>query len=60
MLADLPYTTGEDGIRCYQLSGGDFDALLETLAERGVVPPEETAETEYLPEGYDLVYVTEE
>lgn len=60
LLADLPYTTGEDGIRCYQLSGGDFDALLETLAERGVVPPEETAETEYLPEGYDLVYVTEE
>lgn len=61
LLADLPYITGEDGARCYQLPGGDFDDLLSALAERNVVPLEEEAlETGYLPEGYDLVYVTEE
>lgn len=61
LLADLPYTTGEDGVRCYQLPRGDFDDLLSALAERDIVPPEEEAlEAEYLPEGYDLVYVTEE
>lgn len=60
LLADLPYTAGEDGTRCYQLPSGDFDALLTALAERDIVPPQEAAEMEGLPEGYDLVYVTEE
>lgn len=60
LLADLPYTAGEDGIRCYQLPSGDFDALLTALAEQDILPQEETAELESLPEGYDLVYVTEE
>lgn len=60
LLADLPYTAGEDGVRCYQLPGGDFDALLTALAERDILPQEEEAELECLPEGYDLVYVTEE
>lgn len=60
LLADLPYTAGEDGVRCYQLPSGDFDALLTALAEQGILPQEEAAELESLPEGYDLVYVTEE
>lgn len=58
LLAELPYTVEADGARCYQLPGGDFDALLETLAERGISPAQEAAED--FPEGYDLVYVTEE
>ncbi len=60
LLADLPYIAEEDGVRCYQLPGGDFDALLSALAERDVVPLEEEAGTEEATEGYDLVYVTEE
>lgn len=58
LLADLPYTAEEDGVRCYQLPNGDFDALLDALAERGIVPP--VSEPENFVEGYDLVYVTEE
>lgn len=60
LLADWPYTAGEDGVRCYQLPTADFDALLETLAERGIVPPAVAPEAEDTAEGYDLVYVTEE
>lgn len=60
LLADLPCTE-EDGSRCYQLTEAEFDALLEALAEQGITPPEEKPpETEVLPEGYGLVYVTEE
>lgn len=60
LLADLPCTE-EDGSRCYQLTEAEFDALLEALAEQGITPPEERPpETEVLPEGYGLVYVTEE
>ena len=58
LLADLPYTAEEDGVRCYQLPNGDFDALLDALAERGIVPP--VSGPENFVEGYDLVYVTEE
>lgn len=58
LLADLPYTAEEDGVRCYQLPNGDFDALLDALAERDIVPP--VTEPENFVEGYDLVYVTEE
>lgn len=60
LLADWPYTAGEDGVRCYQLPNADFDALLETLAERDIVPPAVAPEAEDTAEGYDLVYVTEE
>ena len=58
LLADLPYTAEEDGVRCYLLPNGDFDALLDALAERGIVPP--VSGPENFVEGYDLVYVTEE
>lgn len=58
LLAGLPYTVEAGGTRCYQLPGGDFDVLLETLAEQGISPVQEAAED--FPEGYDLVYVTEE
>lgn len=58
LLADLPYTAEEGGVRCYQLPNGDFDALLDALAERGIVPP--VSGPENFVEGYDLVYVTEE
>ena len=61
LLADLPYTQEEDGSRCYQLTQAEFGVLLETLAEQGITPSEEKLpETEVLPEGYNLVYVTEE
>lgn len=58
LLAELPYTVEADGARCYQLPGGDFDVLLETLAEQGIFPTQEPAED--FPAGYDLVYVTKE
>lgn len=62
LLADLPALLNESGVRCYQLTDGEFEALLEALAERDVVPEEaESApELEALSEGYHLVYVTEE
>ena len=58
LLAELPYTVEADGAHCYQLPSGDFDALLETLAEQGISPAQEAAED--FPAGYDLVYVTKE
>nr|WP_325185244.1 zf-HC2 domain-containing protein [uncultured Oscillibacter sp.] len=58
LLAELPYTVEADGAHCYQLPSGDFDALLETLAEQGIFPTQEPAED--FPAGYDLVYVTKE
>lgn len=58
LLAELPYTVEADGARCYQLPSGDFDALLETLAEQGISPAQEAAED--FPAGCDLVYVTKE
>lgn len=58
LLAELPYTVEADGVRCYQLPSGDFDVLLETLAEQGISPAQEPAEN--FPAGYDLVYVTKE
>lgn len=61
LLAELSYTAGEDGVRCYQLPSADFDALLAALAERDIMPSEEEVpKTEDAAEGYDLVYVTEE
>lgn len=62
LLADLPALLNEGGVRCYQLTDGEFETLLEALAERDVVPEEaESApELETLSEGYHLVYVTEE
>lgn len=61
LLSDRTGDVGEDGVRRYQLAREEFDALLAALAERNIVPEEETApETENLPAGYDLVYVTEE
>ena len=61
LLSDRTGDAGEDGVRRYQLAREEFDALLAALAERNIVPEEETApETENLPAGYDLVYVTEE
>lgn len=58
LLAELSYTVEADGAHCYQLPSGDFDALLETLAEQGISPAQEAAED--FPAGYDLVYVTKE
>lgn len=60
LLADRPYTTGEDGIRCYRLTREESDALLTALAERDIVPEEAASETEDLSGEYNLVYVTEE
>lgn len=61
LLSELPCTVEGDGVRCYQLTGGEFDALLEALAERDILPPEEElSAAETVPEGYYLVYVTEE
>lgn len=58
LLAELSYTVEADGAHCYQLPSGDFDALLEILAEQGISPAQEAAED--FPAGYDLVYVTKE
>ena len=62
LLEELPHTTAEDGVRCYQLTWEEFDRLLDSLAERDIVPEEQedAPEAEGLSEGYDLVYVTEE
>lgn len=62
LLEGLSHTVGEAGARCYQLPAGEFDLLLDTLAEQGVTPEqrEPGPEAEALPAGYDLVYVAEE
>lgn len=61
LLSDRTGDVGEDGVRRYQLAREEFDTLLAALAERNIVPEEAAApETENLPVGYDLVYVTEE
>lgn len=62
LLEELPCTTGEDGTRCYQISAAEFDALLDALEERDIVPEQWAPgpEAEALPVGYDLVYVAEE
>lgn len=61
LLSDRTGDVGEDGVRRYQLVREEFDTLLAALAERNIVPEEVAApETENLPVGYDLVYVTEE
>lgn len=61
LLSDRTGDVGEDGVRRYQLAREEFDTLLAALAERNIVPEEVAApETENLPVGYDLVYVTEE
>lgn len=61
LLAELPCTTGEDGVRRYQLTSREFDALLEALAERDILPQkEESLEADTVGQGYCLVYVTEE
>lgn len=61
LLADLPCTAGGDGVRRYRLTDGEFDALLEALAERDILPQEEEPlEADTVDRGYCLVYVTEE
>ena len=61
LLSDRTGDVGEDGVRRYQLAREEFDTLRAALAERNIVPEEAAApETENLPVGYDLVYVTEE
>lgn len=59
LLEDVPYTAGEDGTRCYRLTGEAFDALLEALAERNVEPEEESAAGSADMSGGGLVYVEE-
>ncbi|MCM1120935.1 MAG: hypothetical protein NC543_16440, partial [bacterium] len=57
LLEDAPYTDEGDGIRCYQLTDGEFDTLLEALAEQGIEPEEISAGSDDLCGG--LVYVKE-
>lgn len=59
LLEDVPYTTGENGIRCYRLTGEAFDTLLKALAERNVEPEEEPAGEPADTSGGGLVYVEE-
>lgn len=59
LLESFVYTAGEGGVRCYQLTGGEFDSLLAALEERGTAPEwmESVPESEVFPEGCYLVYV---
>lgn len=59
LLEDAPYTDEGDGLRCYRLTGEEFDALLEALAEQGVEPEEEAPPGLSDFSGGGLVYVTE-